>query len=798
MAASESVLLVNYALMATQKSVTSKRYRDEILNSIISMHGKLGNKDLSAVVKCLIILDESDKAAEILTGLIKGSLDDVLMSYQIAFDIFEAEQQSFIFSLRKQLSITFNILPEKDILEQGDGNAGSLEPENVTEATALMQDADRDKRKEHSAEDMVASKIDSILSGEVPMELDRQFLARNNAVDFQILKNIKASVEARNSMCHGAAVFANAIMNAGTTNDVFLRDNLDWLSRATNWSKFSATAGLGVIHKGNIKNSRNVMRPYLPSASGSSPYSEGGALYALGIIHSNHEAGIKDYLLESLKGTQHEIVQHGACLGLGLAGIGSEDPDTFDEIKSVLYNDNAVAGEAAGLAMGMIFAGTGTEMSEEMLAYAHDTQHEKIIRGLSLGLAIIQYGREEKADSMIEAMSLDQDHIVRYGGMFTIGMAYCGTADNQAMQKLLHFAVSDVSNDVRRAAVISLGFVLAGHPELCVRAVSLLSESYNPHVRYGSAIAVGISGAGSGCKDSWGLLEPMLKDATDFVQQGALIAAALVMVEQPEARQKVLRDRLFELHGNRAIEMMVRMGSILATGILDAAGRNATFSLHTDFGSLRRSAVIGLAIFVQYWYWYPLMHAISLAIKPTILIGVDSSLGPPVDFVVKCNCKPSMFAYPAPVSIEDKKSREKVPTAILSTTARAKARAAKKDSAQKQKPKDVEMETEESSRKKLEVPKAVEAEGSSFELKNPARVVPGQKKYLEFMDSSRWQPIRSQASGYIVLKNKNPELKVEYAFEEKKAEREKIKSENPTEGANGEAAPPQSFEYIPS
>ena len=28
-----------------------------------------------------------------------------------------------------------------------------------------------------------------------------------------------------------------------------------------------------------------------------------------------------------------------------------------------------------------------------MLAYAHDTQHEKIIRGLALGLAITMYGR---------------------------------------------------------------------------------------------------------------------------------------------------------------------------------------------------------------------------------------------------------------------------------------------------------------------------------------------------------------------------------------------------------------------
>ena len=29
----------------------------------------------------------------------------------------------------------------------------------------------------------------------------------------------------------------------------FFRSNLDWLSRATNWAKFSATASLGVIHK---------------------------------------------------------------------------------------------------------------------------------------------------------------------------------------------------------------------------------------------------------------------------------------------------------------------------------------------------------------------------------------------------------------------------------------------------------------------------------------------------------------------------------------------------------------------
>lgn len=36
------------------------------------------------------------------------------------------------------------------------------------------------------------------------------------------------------------------------TSNAFLRQNLEWLSRATNWAKFSATAGLGVIHSGHL------------------------------------------------------------------------------------------------------------------------------------------------------------------------------------------------------------------------------------------------------------------------------------------------------------------------------------------------------------------------------------------------------------------------------------------------------------------------------------------------------------------------------------------------------------------
>lgn len=42
--------------------------------------------------------------------------------------------------------------------------------------------------------------------------------------------------------------------------------------------------------------------------------------------------------------------------------------------------------------MGLIMAGTATDKATEMLAYAHDTQHEKIIRGTVLGLALVRGG----------------------------------------------------------------------------------------------------------------------------------------------------------------------------------------------------------------------------------------------------------------------------------------------------------------------------------------------------------------------------------------------------------------------
>jgi 26S proteasome regulatory subunit N2 len=159
---------------------------------------------------------------------------------------------------------------------------------------------------------------------------------------------------------HSGIVLAHALMSAGTTSDAFLRDNLEWLSRATNWAKFSATATLGVIHKGHVKQALQLLQPYLPQAGMSaSAYSEGGALFALGIIHANHGTEIRSYLLDALRNagtnevvqvrrchchrnhhhhhhrhlTPPSILQHGAALGIGIAAMGTEDDALYEELK---------------------------------------------------------------------------------------------------------------------------------------------------------------------------------------------------------------------------------------------------------------------------------------------------------------------------------------------------------------------------------------------------------------------------------------------------------------------------------
>ncbi|KAJ8937188.1 hypothetical protein NQ314_012007 [Rhamnusium bicolor] len=335
-------------------------------------------------------------------------------------------------------------------------------------------------------------------------------------------------------------------------------------------------------------------------------------------------------------------------------------------------------------------------------------------------------------------------------------------------------------------------------PEQCPSVVSLLAESYNPHVRYGAAMALGIACAGTGLREAIALLEPMVMfDPVNFVRQGALIASSMILIQQTEQtcpKVTFFRQTYAQVISNKHEDVMAKFGAILAQGIIDAGGRNVTLSLQSRTGHTNMLAVVGTLVFTQYWYWFPLSHCLALAFTPTCLIALNAQLKMP-KMELKSNAKPSLYAYPAPMEEKKREEREKVTTAVLSIAARQRRRDHERkhrdekmevdeekddkkstDKEEKEKKSDDKKEDKKTAEEKKadekktddKKPSTSTAEDKkdkkdekdekkkepepSFEiLQNPARILRQQLKVISINDNSQYVPMKDVAIGGIIM-----------------------------------------------
>ncbi|KAL3316532.1 26S proteasome non-ATPase regulatory subunit 1 [Cichlidogyrus casuarinus] len=735
--------MMRYAFRVVLTLTDSVHMRDMLLKILVTIYTQRSSPaDSVNLCQCLMLLNDPETTAKTLEELISQSEESVLLAYQIAFDLYENSTQHFL-----QRLITFL--------------RSNIKLGKLFAAIDVKQEEEAFTAEEEALKIKLGHLL-AILLGDKVIEMHLQLLIRNNKADIKLLEKIKEDV--RNSIMHNATVLANGILHCGTTSDQFLRNHLIWLGKAVNWAKFSATATLGVIHRGHEKDVLKLMSAYLPkddSGSAGSVYTEGGGLYALGLIHAGHGNKIIEYLLVQCREATSEPVRHGACLGLGLAAMGTGREDVYDQIKMHLFHDDAITGEAAGIGMGLVMLASGSPKAvEDLFGYAKETTHEKIIRGIALGIALVMYGRQEEADELIDTLSKNSDPILRWSGMATIAMAYCGTGSNRAVRILLHTAVSDTNDDVRRWALIAIGFILFKKPDQVPSLLSLLAESYHPHVRYGAAMAVGIACAGTAQKDAIALLDTMIDSTVNYVRQGALIAQAMVLMQQNAVtcpKSIEFREKCLKLIADRHEDSMVKFGAILARAIIDAGGCNMTISLQTRTGNANMAAAVGLLVFQNFWFWYPLANFISLAFTPTALVALNKDLQmPKLSFV--SNAKPSTFAFPPPMPQEKEKKREKVATAVLSITARLKK---KEKEAKKKEEKEKPIKEE-----KIPAPTPVVEEPRTCRLENPARVMRAQQRVLSLPDDCRYQALKPVSQGgFVVLMDRRPEQQEEIVEE---------------------------------
>ncbi|THD26271.1 26S proteasome non ATPase regulatory subunit [Fasciola hepatica] len=807
--------ILRYAFRVVLTLIDSARLRNRLLQILVSVFmSRPTAADAISVCQCLVLIDAPQATADTLERLLTQSAETAVTAYQIGFDLYENSTQVFLQRVSAALAHSPKLdhlmkMLERDnkqtekktlVVDTSSGTTSAADPNK--EVKANDTDDKKDETKEETApmavvedkhepststlpsteslsdsEKELKTRLEnliSILSGDKVIELHLQFLIRNNKADLRLLERIRDEV--RHSVTHNATVLANGIMHCGTTSDQFLRDHLNWLGKAVNWAKFTATATLGVIHRGHEKEALRLMSAYLPKdASGcsGSVYTEGGGLFALGLIHANHGGAMTEYLLNQTKEATAEPVRHGACLGLGLAAMGTGREDVYDQMKLNLYQDDAVTGEAAGIGIGLVMLGTGSaQVIEDLLGYAKETAHEKIIRGIALGIAMVMYGRSEEADELIDRLIVDNDPILRWAGMATIAMAYCGSGTNKPVQRLLHAAVSDTNDDVRRWAVTALGFVLFKTPDQVPALVSLLAESYHPHLRFGAAMAIGVACAGTASKEALSLLETLYEGTVPFVRQGALIATAMVLMQQNGVtcpKSVDFREKCLKIVSDRHEDLLAKFGAILACGILDAGGCNMTISLQTRTGNNNMAAAVGLLVFQNFWFWYPLTNFISLALTPTTLIALNKDLKMP-KMQFRSNAKPSAFAYPQPLQPEKEKKREKVETAILSITAKQRKKEADKKQhkeQQQQRTKDAtskeeKMDVDSADAAKETKPTTAEPkedkEPNFSLLNNPARVMRAQQRVMTLPENSRYQTLKPiTQAGILMVHDKRPQ-----------------------------------------
>ncbi|KAF7341663.1 26S proteasome regulatory subunit RPN2 [Mycena sanguinolenta] len=209
---------------------------------------------------------------------------------------------------------------------------------------------------------------------------------------------------------------------------------------------------------------KTTLGPYLPRTGGESnvpdaAYSEGGSLYALGLINAGWRicGRVKSY-----------------SIGLGVAAMGSKGADAFGDLKNTLSMDSAVVSEACGYAT--------------VVAYPQ----EKIICGLTIRVAFIYYGWQE-ADKTIKLLLAEKDPNLCYGGVYTLILVYTGTSKNDAVRPSDDLLSESYNLHARCGATLALGIACAGTGlQDAVEILEPMTEDSVDFVRQGVFIALGM------------------------------------------------------------------------------------------------------------------------------------------------------------------------------------------------------------------------------------------------------------------------------------------------------------------
>ncbi|KAL2056175.1 hypothetical protein ABVK25_003818 [Lepraria finkii] len=457
-----------------------------------------------------------------------------------------------------------------------------------------------------------------------------------------------------------ASAFVNAFTNAGFGNDKMMLgaaegEKTNWVWKTKDDGMMSTTASMGMLLRWDIENGLDQIDKFNYA---SEDQIKAGALLATGILNSgvrmDSEPAMALLSTEDNIGAKSMQMRMASIMGLGLSCAGTNKEDLLELLLPIVEDtslDMQLPAMAA-LSLGLIFVGSSNDrVSEVIITTLLDEERQKQLkdkwtRFMSLGLALLFFGRQEEVEVILETLKAIDHPMAKPAAVLAEVCAWAGTGTVLKLQELLHLCNDHIEDGddkkgdelIQTYAVLGLSLISMGEEvgqEMVLRQFGHLMHYGEANIRKAVPLAMGLISPSNPQMKVYDTLSRYSHDNDNDVAINAIFAMGLLGAGTNNARlAQLLRQLASYYHRDQNSLFMVR----IAQGLLHMGkGTMSINPFHTDRQILSRVAAAGLLtvlvamidakqfILAESHY---LLYFIVTAMHPRFLVTLDENLQP--------------------------------------------------------------------------------------------------------------------------------------------------------------------------
>lgn len=456
-----------------------------------------------------------------------------------------------------------------------------------------------------------------------------------------------------------ASAFVNAFTNAGFGNDKMMLveggEKVSWVWKTKDDGMISTTASMGMLLRWDVELGLDQIDKFTYAQE---EHVKAGALLAIGILISgvrmDSEPALALLSTDENLGSKNTSMRMASIMGLGLSYAGTNKEELLELLLPIVEDTSLEMqlSAMAALSLGLIFVGSSNDrVSEAIITTLLDDDRQKQLkdkwtRFMSLGLALLFFGRQEEVEVILETLKAIEHPMAKPAAVLAEVCAWAGTGTVLKLQELLHICNDHIEDGddkkgdelLQTYAVLGLSLISMGEEvgqEMVLRQFGHLMHYGEPNIRKAVPLAMGLISPSNPQMKVYDTLSRYSHDNDNDVAINAIFAMGLLGAGTNNARlAQLLRQLASYYHRDQSSLFMVR----IAQGLLHMGkGTMSINPFHTDRQILSRVAAAGLLTvlvamidakqFILGESHY-LLYFIVTAMHPRFLVTLDEELKP--------------------------------------------------------------------------------------------------------------------------------------------------------------------------